>query len=158
MCRICDGEDPRRLLEETKLHIIHHGWFLQGILGDHGRPGSTWVYTVGLLENFGHPELVMTDVSYEEASVLLNQVGEWIRNRENIRELDAKLPASVIRQVHPDHFDNDLVNTFIEVYERRPEAGEFLQVFPPLYCRDHMHQLTDLSDPDQFPGSRRRAA
>ena len=79
MCRMCEGISREQLLDEARCHIIHHGWFLQGIVPAPNETGATWVYTVGLLENFDHPELVVTDISYEQGGALLNELGELVR-------------------------------------------------------------------------------
>jgi len=154
---MCEGATREEVLEEARCHIIHHGWFLQGILGEAGTEGGDWVYTVGLLENFGHPELVITDMTYEDGGRWLNQLGELVRDGCDLRD---DHPASAgllaVRDVHPEHFANDLVNVFIELEGRLPAAGGYLQVVPDAYCSCHRYQLTDLSDSNQFPTGRRR--
>ena len=58
MCFLCDGgtiEDLERLIAA---HIIEPGWHVAGVEGA-GRDAS-WAYTIGLLERFDHPELIVT--------------------------------------------------------------------------------------------------
>lgn len=151
MCRMCEGFTREQLNEEARCHIIHHGWFLQGIVPGPDGTGGGWVYTVGLLENFDHPELVVTDISYEDGGALLNQLGELVRRGHDLRTLRRSHTGLVaVREVHPRHFEHDLVNTYIELQRRMPVAGDYLQVVPAAYCGCHRHQLTDLSDPDQL--------
>ena len=150
MCRMCEGTSREQLLDEARCHIIHHGWFLQGIVpGPDG--GGGWVYTVGLLENFDHPELVVADISYEDGGALLNDLGEFVRQGHDLRRLPkSKTGLATIRAVHPRHFDHDLVNTYIALESRMPLAGDYLQVVPDRYCSAHLGRLTDLSDPNQL--------
>jgi len=107
--------------------------------------GDDWIYTVGLLENFGHPELVVTNVSYPDGGALLNRLGETIRGGLDLRSVPAvTLGVSLIREVHPVHFERDLVNTYVELQDRWPAAGDYLQVVPT-YCKCHRPLVTDLS-------------
>lgn len=153
MCRMCEGISREQLLDEARCHIIQHGWFLQGIVPGPDGDGTTWVYTVGLLENFGHPELVVTDISYEDGGALLNELGELVRRGHDLRELGrSHTGLAAIREVHPRQFEHDLVNTYIDLQGRMPLAGDYLQVVPDRYCSCHRHLLTDLSDPDQLIG------
>lgn len=152
---MCEGASREELAEEARLHIIHHGWFLQGVLADPGKAGG-WVYTVGLLENFGHPELVVTDIEYERGGQFLNMLGELVREGEDLRDHVGGSGLAAMRSVHPWHFEHDLVNTFIELEGRMPVAGEYLQVVSSSYCECHRHQLTDLSRPNVVPGRSRQ--
>ena len=64
-------------MADIHTHIDSGSWALQGVeAGEHQRP---WVYTIGLTQNFGHPELVITDGDVRDSALILNQVGEWIR-------------------------------------------------------------------------------
>lgn len=151
---MCEGASQQELLGEAELHIIHHGWFLQGVLPPPDRPQGGWVYTVGLLENFGHPELVVTDIGYERGADFLNMLGELIRDGEDLRDLEGMHGLAATRDVHRWHFENDLVNTYIEMYGEIPLTGEYLQVICSAYCGCHRHQVTDLSRAGVVPGGR----
>jgi len=128
-----------------------------GGAGWSGRKGGGWVYTVGLLENFGHPELIVTDIDYEVGGALLNELGERVRSGMDLRTMSAdSLGLAHVRHVHSDHFHNDLVNTYFDLQHQTPDRGDYLQVVPANAfcdgCRDH---ITDLSDPLQFPEGRK---
>lgn len=69
--------------------IRKHGWFIQFVSGETIEPPPTFAYTVGLF-GLGHPELVVTGVSFETASWLLNHLGSRIRAGENL------LPGSLL--------------------------------------------------------------
>lgn len=157
MCRMCEGTSRQQLHEEARLHIIHHGWFLQGVLPEPGDPAGGWVYTVGLLESFDHPELVITNIAYERGGEILNALGELIREGHDVRDMTEEDGMMAVRQVHPRHFDHDLVNTFEPLQGRAPAAGDYLQVVPDAYCRCHQHQVADLSSPAPFERRLNRA-
>lgn len=64
-------------MERMHAHVASGSWALQGVeAGEHQRP---WAYTIGLMQHFGHPELVITDGAWRESAVILNQLGEWVR-------------------------------------------------------------------------------
>lgn len=156
MCRICEGATRQQVLDEARCHIIHHGWFLQGIEATPGEDDGYWVYTVGLLENFGHPELVVTDIEYREGATMLNWLGEKVRAGFDLRTMRFdELGLADLRPVHPSHFDNDLVNTYIDLQRRIPDPGDYLQVVPAnAYCDCCINHLTDLSEPFEPGGDR----
>jgi len=152
MCFICDGgthEQSRRFIE---LAIIYYGWAVRGVHPVDDEPdGGHWSHTIGLLESFGHPELVITDVEYELAGQLLNDLGEDIRAGVDITEHgDFRF-----REVHPDHLDTDLLAAYWENYGHAPAPGQVWQVVLPDYrfCPEHAGGGTDLTDPNQFPGA-----
>jgi len=67
-----DSSD-RRLLTSVR----DHGWHVMGILEDGDEPG--WSFTIGLTTSFQHPELVIVGLKTELTHVLLNNLGETIR-------------------------------------------------------------------------------
>jgi hypothetical protein len=59
MCALCDGKSIEQLWEDFHGFIRRGGWALQGVeVSRHARP---WVYTIGLVENYRHPELIAVD-------------------------------------------------------------------------------------------------
>jgi hypothetical protein len=73
MCWQCDNPDAT---EADYFHMIGgvidaHGWFIQGVEKDRWRP--EFAYTVGLTM-FGHPELLVTGMTYRAGADLLNEV------------------------------------------------------------------------------------
>ena len=77
MCSLCDGmseEDFNRNIAEK---IDEYGWFITGV---EPSPGELWwLYTVGLLEGFGHPELVLIGLPQHQVMRILNGLGNEIR-------------------------------------------------------------------------------
>ena len=140
MCTICDGmsfDEHRQLVEQI---IDEHGWFVQGV--EPGPENRGWAYTVGLIENFDHPELVVVDVGWERAGAILNVLAEEIRDglylhageRVLVDEIELEFAA-----VHPAQLQHDVFNTWLDHYRALPpESMPFsaLQVMLPknMFC------------------------
>lgn len=54
-------------------HIERTGWSLMSVMGS--RRTLPWTYTIGLLEKFDHPELIMIGVDDRSAGGVLNALG-----------------------------------------------------------------------------------
>jgi hypothetical protein len=132
MCTICDGqthEEAHRDLIEKKERF---GWALQAV--EARRP---WVYTIGLTERFGHPELVMAGVPIPVAFHALNAVGARIAVGERlvVGQPDMSVAETQVEvgAVHPVHLANGLVGRWKDHYDRMPGAApplEVLQLIP----------------------------
>lgn len=76
MCVRCEG----RTLEEVRQHYLElievHGWAVCGVEGGTEPP---FAYTVGLTRFHGHPELLVSGLELTDATGLLNEVGETVR-------------------------------------------------------------------------------
>ncbi len=70
--------------------MASHGWHVAGILPDPGRLG--WTYTIGLATTTGHPDLVVSGLDPNTAAVLLNDLGDAIRQGLVLRP-DDRLPG-----------------------------------------------------------------
>jgi hypothetical protein len=75
MCDICDGMTHEEFNQRTMRKIEQYGWVISGV---EDGPGLGWAYTVGLLEGFDHPELVVVGLDWPEAVHLLNQLGDRV--------------------------------------------------------------------------------
>jgi hypothetical protein len=53
---MCEGSSQEEVLAEDAAIIAEHGHLVTGV-GDGDPPH--WTYTVGLLDRFGHPELIV---------------------------------------------------------------------------------------------------
>jgi hypothetical protein len=155
MCVICDGQTQEQSARFIELTIIHHGWALRHVHPGADDPtGGHWTYTIGLVENFNHPELVITDTEYEVAGSLLNALGEEIRSGHEISPITES--GFELNEVHPAHLASELFYGWANNYGYPPGPGEMLQVVKPAdrYCTSHAKSRTDLRDPNQFPGGR----
>ena len=81
MCERCDDPTltPERYLAQLTALIARHGWAVQGIERERGRP--PWAYTVGLT-GLGRPELLVTGLVPTRAVVLLNAVAAHLVHAE----------------------------------------------------------------------------
>ena len=75
MCDICDGMTHDEFNERTMRGIEQYGWYITGV---EDGPGLGWAYTIGLLEGFDHPELIVAGLGWPESGHLLNQLGDRV--------------------------------------------------------------------------------
>lgn len=132
MCCMCDGwtlDEAQADLNDRKQRF---GWALQGVEGV--RP---WVYSVGLTERFGHPELVMAGVPIDAAMAVINALGRRIAAGEDLIDGDHVREGEIeleVGGVHPVHVADGLVGQWEEHYWRHPEVAPaaltLLQVMP----------------------------
>lgn len=152
MCRMCDGYSADDVLRELDLTIRVHGFTRVGV-GDGSASG--WTYTVGLAENFGHPDLICIEIEPEAQHRFLNAVGEMVvegRSAPDPAELGA-LDLELV-EVHPTHLGGSLVACWANRYGRPAGAGDFVQVFPgpSHFCAEHASWPRRLDDPRPLVG------
>lgn len=63
-------------------YMRNPGWAVQGVAPSiHDEPGSDhWVYTIGLWENYGHPEILIVNMGVRAGHQLLNELGARVRD------------------------------------------------------------------------------
>lgn len=172
MCDICDGMTHQESMERMHAHVSSGSWALQGVeAGEHQRP---WAYTIGLVQNFGHPELVIIDGDLQDNAIILNQLSEWVR------EGDRFVPGMLIESdgcaiefgtVHPSYVRHGLCaswSAYSDWTGADPGRLELLEVIttPSRYCEHHEGMPRGLAVPGGFAISghapnrmdRRRAA
>lgn len=70
-----------RTLDESEQnvlgHVEHHGWNVTNISDQDGEPG--WAFTIGLFENYRHPEVIIFGMSPESRHPILNWIGDNVR-------------------------------------------------------------------------------
>ena len=70
----CEGLDDEKLLSDVK----EYGWHVLKIFEKNQTPG--WAFSIGLFENFNHPEIIVFGLNDEVAHYVINAVGEEVRN------------------------------------------------------------------------------
>jgi Domain of unknown function (DUF4262) len=69
-----------RQLDESEQNVLNHvenyGWSVTSIRDEEGSPG--WAFTVGLFENFGHPEITIFGVEPKARISILNWIGKTV--------------------------------------------------------------------------------
>ena len=146
MCRICDGATEQDLFDSIDTHVAAGRWALQGVEPEPG--GEGWVYTIGLLENFGQPELVATGRNLGSYAGLLNEIGERVErglrvDAGSVLDLDGYVVE--FETVHPSYLAHGLCaswNNYYGATGTQPEPLRALQVVVPLteWC-DHCDRL-----------------
>ncbi len=119
----------------TEMHIRVYGWSVASV--ENARP---WTFSIGLLESFAHPELVVTDMEFDAAHALINAVGDVVRDSDG-RPSDVALKAMGVElvPVAERHLRSQRFNAWRAYYGERPRAGDFVQILPPpgMYCACH---------------------
>lgn len=142
MCKICDGQTPDEFDADFDRIIRDHGWGLMSVEADERSLG--WVYTVGLIERFDHPELVTVNLEPEMAAVVLNDLGEAVRAGHRLAP--GSVPAGTgvfveLFEVHPRQIEHGVFATWVDRFAWMPEPPVFgaLEVVLPddAYCDDH---------------------
>ena len=59
-------------------HVEGHGWNVTNIPSEDGSPG--WSFTIGLFENYGHPEVIIFGLSDQSRHAILNWIGDNVRD------------------------------------------------------------------------------
>ena len=159
-------------MERMHAHVASGSWALQGVeAGEHQRP---WAYTIGLMQHFGHPELVITDGAWRESAVILNQLGECVRQGDRFvpgMVVESDGSAIELGVVHPSYVRDGLCASWSAYYDWTgavPGSLEVLQVITmaSTYCEHHQGMRAGLAVPGGFAMSgnrlnrmeRRRAA
>jgi len=156
MCLLCDGYSEEDVMQHIDLAIRVHGWQLTQVEAE-DRP---WTYTIGLLETYGHPELLVADVRLGDAADLLRALVPLIAHHGSLPldELD-QLGLALV-PVHETHLTTSLVAAWSSHYGHSPEPGSFMQVVPPpdWFCACHQHASRRFDRVDAQPAAPNRAA
>jgi hypothetical protein len=67
--------DERNVIEKVE----KYGWMVMSIKDEPGKPG--WSYTVGLLESFRHPEVIIFGLEVDNRHRILNWIGENVKKK-----------------------------------------------------------------------------
>ena len=150
MCLRCDGYSEEQVRRALDLTILTHGFAIQQV--DSHRP---WTYTIGLLEGFGHPELITVDLALDAQRELLAPLLSMITGTGALDPRWLTENEIEVVPVHEDHLASSLVAMWSDHYGRGPHIGTFLQVLPPAswLCAGHGHVLTRLDAPGPGPAS-----
>ena len=76
-------DELRRIIDNT---VKDYGWFVQAVLPSSEDP--SFAYSIGLLENFQHPELIMVGFDPKLCQTLINTVGEMVRSGSKFSDGD----------------------------------------------------------------------
>jgi len=166
VCIICEGGSEEDLLASEFMRLAIDGFTAVAVLAD-----PPWMHTIGLLQSWHHPELVITGAPEERAGHVLAQLIERVRGGERF---DASSPPAELCEcstvafssVHPAQWDQGRFDQWRRYYDRfgsEPAERVAVQVlwqdregrFPPdpEFCPTHEGTCQPLLD-----GARRHDA
>lgn len=76
MCAMCDGATHEEVLADTHARIERFGFTLLGVEPDQDHP--PWLYTIGLVDNFDHPELSILGAPLGFSAAVLNHWARYV--------------------------------------------------------------------------------
>ena len=131
------------------LTIRTYGWQLNQITDDH-----PWSYSIGLLESYDHPELMITGLELEVQNIVIRKIVDSIVTNGGVDHAFLEREGVTLVEVHPNHLAGDWFGTWSNFYERLPAPGSFLQIVPPSdwFCDCHQHSMPhfELPGPIRF--------
>ena len=139
VCIMCDGATRDEARASLRDKIESFGWAAQGVMPADGFPG--WLYTIGLIERFGHPELVVTTCDPAAASSLLRDLLGQIEAGASLVGLEQVILPSgdyELGQVHAAQLRAGLLASWTDLYRSEGrfdlELDAILVDTPELTC------------------------
>jgi Domain of unknown function (DUF4262) len=77
---LCSGGDDEKLIKDVKEHGLH----VVIVPEESGTPG--WAFSVGLYQNYNHPEIIVIGLNRSLMHWMLNEIGSWIKQGQNVQE------------------------------------------------------------------------
>lgn len=146
MCMFCDGYAEADWRRHVELSIAVYGWAIGGVEPGPQVPPEEWgvpelgpdspirwAFTIGMTEEFGLPELVMTDTESTSAMRMLNRIGNRLISGESLPRVARDLGVRT-GQVRERYLGTELFAQWYEYYGRSPSATTFIQVHHPDAC------------------------
>jgi len=149
MCIECDGYSHEAAMQALDLQIRIHGWVVVQVSDD----DNAFSYTIGLVENFHHPELIVADVDRRYQHELINELAKGIAtNGRPALDRPSTRGVSCVG-VHPNHLRGDYFGMWASRYGELPQPGQVLQVLLPdrFFCECHASVVLRLDRPDSTP-------
>lgn len=149
MCLQCDGYSHEAVMQALDLQIKIHGWAVVQVGDDH----SAFSYTLGLVENFDHPELIVVDIERSHQQGLLNEIAKGVAARGRPALGGPSTRGVRCVEVHQNHLHGNYFGMWTTRYGGLPTPGQVLQVLLPssAYCKCHAHAVRRLDRPDSTP-------
>ena len=121
-------------MRKIDLAIRVYGWYFTQIEAD-----PPWSYTIGLLQTWHHPELVVTDMDHQPAAALLRWAVALIEQFGRLEPAELASHGIEVVEVVPEHLESDLFGGWANFYGGLPAPGSFVQIVPPAgwFCEHH---------------------
>ena len=157
MCDLCDGADYDDVYSKMHKLISTHGFTVMRVGRHDSAPGLA--YTIGLVDSFDHPELVVAGLPLDEAAGVLSALGSCVAGGDRLdspgRHGLNGTPIAVV-PVHTRQLDSGLMNCWNGYYDwlaRFDLDLKALQIVMPTggYCCEHQKEQPDLSKPAHVP-------
>lgn len=158
MCVMCDGSSLTDVMEMYRRFIDDCGF---AIVAVDDQP--SWTYTIGLLEKYDHPELVVTGLPYSTASQMIwfvvNKIKVGQRFDETSELVDPRGMPLLFGKVAEGQWAHGRFNMCLEYAHWAGHAPDLraLQVVwanedgdlpPGLFCKHHRGECQPLLDID----------
>ncbi|MCU1488121.1 MAG: hypothetical protein JWN67_4867 [Actinomycetia bacterium] len=118
MCIMCDGASRDEVLFGLHGKIERFGFAVQAVEGTELHP--PWAYTIGLLDSFDHPELVMVGRPIEDAYRIVGAMADEVCDGRDIEpgELRIVPPDGLlsVNEVDPRHWEGTRFAMWVEYY------------------------------------------
>jgi hypothetical protein len=120
------------------LTIRAFGWQLHQITDS-----NPWSYTIGLLESYDQPELMITGLELDVQNRVIRKIVDSIETTGSVDHAFLEREGVTLVEVHPKHLAGDWFGTWSNFYQRLPPPGSFLQIVPPSdwFCDCHQHSM-----------------
>jgi hypothetical protein len=125
MCMRCDGYTWEEIARHTDLVIRVHGFTTVRVESE--RP---WTYTVGAIESWDQPELIVVDIDPAIQTTLIRAVSDDYVDIGEIRPETLELLDVELLTVDASHFADGLVAAWEGRYSMAASTGDFVQLFP----------------------------
>ena len=119
MCSMCEGQTFEEAIDETAARIAEHGYTLQGVEPSPGH--HSWIYSIGLVANFGHPELIVVGLDVSRAADLMTCMADRVVEGKphepgDVLCHDHGAVHTRIGRVHPGQLRRDWFNWWFSYY------------------------------------------
>ncbi len=125
MCMRCDGYSWDEIERHTDLMIRVHGFTTVHVAG-----AAPWTYTIGALESWDQPELLVVDVDPVIQQALVLAVVDDYADRGEIAPATFELLDIELVTVDESHLVGGLVAGWEARYSMAAAAGDFVQIVP----------------------------
>ena len=150
MCEMCDAAPSPNV--RTLLDAVRHGrgYYTVSVTGE-----RQWTHTVGLLESYDHPELIVARCKSDIAVAVLSDLGEQIEKGASFFPCNPPaMAAGLAVTFGPVHAEQWNGRTFAIWHDHYRHAGgadpepDAVQVFlpPDVFCPCHRHRQPVLAN------------
>jgi hypothetical protein len=153
MCVLCDGGTLEDVCNGLHQQIVERGYALCPVVGP--VPEQGWVYTIGLVDNFNHPELAAVAVRMNDGIGAVDAVAQLVKSGQRFEPGTSSRVCGVelaFLDVDAAHIRRGLINSWFLYYEhvcRWNLEPEVTQVVLPAggACHQHQDSQPRLDDP-----------